>query len=105
MCSELENDSLAFYEWAIKNGYSDGLSIDRIDNNGDYTPNNCRWVDQKTQCRNKSTNRMITYNGETKPFCEWADELGIKYGTLYTRVFRNGWDIERAFTTPVGRSF
>lgn len=105
MCAEWESNSLAFYEWAIKAGYSDGLSIDRIDNNGDYTPENCRWVDQKTQCRNKSTNRLITYNGETRPFCEWAEVLGINYATLYRRIFRLGWDIERAFTTQVKGSF
>ena len=97
MCEEWRYDSDAFIEWSLRNGYRDDLSIDRIDNDGDYSPSNCRWVCQKTQCRNKSTNRLVTYNGETKTLVEWSESLGIRYSKLWSRIFRYGWAIERAF--------
>lgn len=76
-----------------------GLSLDRIDNNGDYSPQNCRWASNKEQMRNKSNAHLITYNGETKSLIEWAEHLGVSRGKLHNRIF-NGWDIERAFTQP-----
>jgi hypothetical protein len=64
MCEEWINDYSKFYEWSIKNGASKELTIDRIDNNGNYEPNNCRWVDSIVQANNKTQNRIIEYNGE-----------------------------------------
>ena len=75
-----------FYNWAINNGYKDNLSIDRIDVNGDYEPANCRWATNEEQANNKTTNRYITYKGETKTLSEWAKELGKNYSTLRTQT-------------------
>lgn len=85
-----------FYSWAKENGYSDNLTIDRIDVNGNYEPSNCRWITMKEQQRNKRNNKFIKYNGETKTLAEWADILGVRYGLLNIRLSR-GWDVERAF--------
>lgn len=76
MCEEWKNDSFAFYKWAIKAGFRPELLLDRIDNNGDYCPENCRWVDRKTQNRNTRRNVFITYNNKTMCMSEWAEELG-----------------------------
>lgn len=83
MCDEWKNNSFAFYEWAIKNGYKKNLQIDRIDINGSYCPENCRWVDRKTQNRNTRRNVYITYNNETRCLFEWAENLGISGKTFW----------------------
>ena len=93
----------AFYAWAIRNGYTEELTIDRIDNDKGYYPDNCRWVDMKTQSNNRRTNRNITYNGETKTIAQWAECVGIKASVLYDRISRRKWDIEHALTTPVNK--
>lgn len=77
MCEEWKSNSFEFYKWAINNGWKEGLTIDRIDNEGNYCPENCRWVDMKTQNRNTRRNIYITYNGETKCMAEWAYALGV----------------------------
>lgn len=87
-----------FEEWALANGYNPkakhgACTIDRIDTDKDYTPNNCRWVDMKTQQRNRRNNVRVEYNGETHCLSEWAEIVGIKYVTLYKR-FINGWAFE-----------
>ena len=89
VCNEWQNDFLTFYEWAIQNGYKEGLSIDRIDNNGNYEPCNCRWVDNKTQSNNRRSNHFITYNGETHTVAEWSRKTGIKSTTLFERIKHN----------------
>lgn len=89
-----------FYEWSMNNGYEKGLSIDRIDNSGDYEPDNCRWVDMKIQGRNRRTNVYLTYNGETKSVPEWAEIVGISRRVIAERV-RKGWSVEKALTTPL----
>ena len=72
ICDEWDN-FLTFREWALKNGYSDNLTLDRIDNSGNYCPENCRWTDAKIQARNRSSNRMLEYNDEVKCMSDWAD--------------------------------
>lgn len=86
VCDEWKNDFMSFYNWAMENGYEDGLSIDRIDVNGNYEPNNCRWANNYIQSNNKTNNRYIKYNGEVKTLREWSDILGINYNTLRTQT-------------------
>ena len=77
-----------------------GESIDRIDNDGMYSPENCRWTNHKTQVSNKRNNRFITYNGETNTITEWARKLNLIPDTLYYRI-NKGWPIDRAFQPPM----
>lgn len=99
VCKEWE-DYLTFKKWAMENGYSDNLTIDRIDGNGNYEPGNCRWATYKEQANNLKTNRKITINGETHNVKEWCELLQIvTASTVYRRV-RCGWGYEEAITTP-----
>lgn len=91
VCDEWLNDFSAFYEWAMNNGYSDELTIDRIDNSGNYNPNNCRWVNKKTQANNRETNIKITIGNATKTLSEWCDIFEIDYKKIYARYERNGF--------------
>lgn len=84
-----------FYTWSMSNGYEDGLSIDRIDNNGNYEPNNCKWTTQYTQNRNTSRNRMYQINGEYLCVTDIANKYNIKRTTLNARLNR-GVPIEEA---------
>ena len=95
ICDEWLNDFMAFYDWAMSNGYQDNLTIDRIDNNKGYEPSNCRWVDHKIQNRNKRNNRNYTINGETHCLTEWCEILGLNRGTVKNRL-RYGWSIEQS---------
>lgn len=101
VCDEWKNDYLAFKEWALSHGYSDDLSIDRIDVNGNYEPDNCRWADDFIQNNNTRRNVNITFNGETHSLSVWGriKPNGLGYDTLRSRL-RDGWSIEKAFTTP-----
>lgn len=89
-----------FRNWAIANGYKDNLSIDRINNNEGYNPDNCRWVTAREQARNKKNNYLIYYNGQVKPLVEWAERFKINPTTLKYRV-QAGWSIEKALLTPI----
>ena len=100
VCAEWKQDYSAFRSWAIQNGYADYLTIDRIDNNGNYEPSNCRWVSMHEQCRNQRTNVMLTYCGKTQTMKDWAKELNMSYSAIGWRI-RNGWNVEKALTTPV----
>ena len=109
ICDEWINDFEAFANWAYDNGYIENVSrgectIDRIDVNGNYCQQNCRWVNQKVQTNNKRNNHYITYNGETHTVTEWNNILGYKKGVLSRRIF-SGWSIEDAFTKPVKSNF
>ena len=99
ICEEW-NEFIPFYNWAMDNGYNDNLSIDRINPDGQYEPNNCRWVSMKEQQNNKRSNRFIEYNGENLTLSQWAERLGIGKTTLKERL-NNGWSVEKAFTEPI----
>lgn len=101
ICTAWENDFKAFYEWSILNGYKDGLTIDRIDPNKNYSPDNCRFITMSAQQRNRSSCKYISYKGETMSVQEWAEKLNITPSTLRSR-FNKGWSIKRALTEPVG---
>lgn len=103
ICQEWRTDFLKFREWAIANGYQDGLSIDRIDNNKGYSPDNCRWADRTTQSNNRRTNVFITYHGETHTIAEWAMITGVKSATLASRK-AHGWSDEECIEIPVSQS-
>lgn len=90
MCDEWRSDFYSFQNWAFDNGYKKGLWIDRIDNDGNYEPGNCRWTTAKVQQRNKRTNINATIHGETKCLTEWAEEYDIKPCTILRR-WELGW--------------
>lgn len=97
VCDEWLNDPNIFYKWALENGYSNELTLDRIDVNGNYEPCNCRWVSRKVQMCNTRRNKFITYKGVTKTIQEWAEELRIKPRTLHNRLYRSKMDVDLAF--------
>jgi hypothetical protein len=80
------------------------FTLDRIDNDGNYEPGNCRWVDQAEQKRNTRASHNVTYAGKTQCVAAWAEELGISYRTLMARLVR-GWSVERALTSPTNGKF
>ena len=88
-----------FYNWAMENGYSDKLSIDRINVDGNYEPLNCRWTTSKVQANNTRRNHLLTYNNETHTIAEWAEIMNMPYDRLHMRI-KHGWDIEKALLTP-----
>lgn len=100
MCDEWEKDFMLFYNWAIQNGYTEELTIDRINVNGDYEPNNCRWVDKLVQANNTRANHYIELNGVTHTVTEWSRIYGIKRNYIYIRVQR-GWSWKDAITIPI----
>ena len=93
---------MSFYTWAVNHGYNDNLTLDRINNNGNYSPNNCKWSTMRSQSNNRRTNVQITYNGITHTMAEWARIKGMSRNILWDRL-HSGWSIEKALTTPVRR--
>lgn len=100
VCDEWVNSFADFYEWANENGYNDSLTIDRIDSNGDYSPENCRWATYRTQNNNTRSNHFLTLNDETHTIGEWSKITGLPRTTIYNRIKR-GWTTEDTLTkTP-----
>ena len=97
ICDEWRRDFGAFYDWAMSHGYKDDLTIDRIDNDKGYSPDNCRWITAKEQGNNRSTNRYLEFNGEKHTISEWGELLGIDSETIASRL-RRGWSIEKTLT-------
>lgn len=101
VCDEWRNSFDTFATWADNNGYEEGLEIDRIDVNGNYCPENCRWVTPKQQANNRRNTFIVTYQGAAKPLSEWCDELGLPYATIYYRLSSGKWSVEDALNVPV----
>jgi hypothetical protein len=99
VCPEWRSDIRAFYRWVVANGYKPGLTIDRIDVNGNYEPNNCRFATMIIQQNNTTRNVRLTWNNRTLTISEWARELGVRTAAIGHRHER-GWTIERIFTQP-----
>jgi hypothetical protein len=95
-------DFETFRKWATASGYKEGLSIERVDVDGNYEPSNCAWIEPHQQRHNKQNSRKLTWNGKTLAPRQWAEELGISYEAIQLRVSR-GWDTERIFTQPYRR--
>lgn len=90
VCDEWLNSLETFYDWAMTNGYREDLTIDRIDNDGNYEPSNCRWATNEEQCNNRGHHIVLEINGETKTIAQWARETGLKYRTIHAR-YNRGW--------------
>ena len=102
VCDEWANDYAAFHKWSMENGYSDGLTIDRIDNSLGYSPENCRWVTKVEQSNNRRNTRYVDFNGKSMPVSEVARKIGINPNVLLSRLNR-GWEIEKAFSNKLYR--
>lgn len=103
-----EHGAENFIKWAFENGYDENAdfgkcTIDRINVNQDYCPENCRWATMKEQANNKRNNRYITYNGETKTLKEWCEYYNLNYDTVKRRIY-SGWSVEEAFFKPIGNN-
>ena len=103
VCEEWETSFAAFYQWAINHGYKKGLSIDRIDNNKGYSPDNCRWIPLVKQQRNKRNNRLVSFNGKTACVAEWCETTGLTHACIVSRL-EHKWTVEETLTKPSGRS-
>lgn len=90
ICDEWLENNQNFYDWSIKNGYSDDLSIDRINVNGNYEPNNCRWATPKQQANNRRNSVIVKLLNQNKTVAEWADYFGITYKDCYQRLVKKG---------------
>lgn len=103
VCDRWKNSFENFYDDVSKLPYfgERGRSLDRIDNEGNYEPNNVRWATREEQANNKRSNKSITYDGKVQTLKRWSDELNLPYKLLWSRLYKLHWSIEQAFTTPV----
>lgn len=92
-----------FKEWALQNGYVDGLTIERTDVDGDYCPDNCSWIPLAIQARNRRTTMWVTYEGREMSLAEAAELAGIPYKQVHGRIKKYGWSVERALSEPIKR--
>lgn len=97
VCDEWQTNFLAFKTWAENNGYRADLTIERINVNGQYCPENCKWVDRVAQANNRRSN--VYYRGKT--LAQWCRELGLPYKTIFNRIRILNWDFEKAISTPI----
>ena len=102
VCPEWEN-YVAFRDWAMSHGYADDLTIERIDVNGNYCPNNCKWITMEEQAKNRRNNLKIEIDGETKTLADWCKIYNMPYQTMQGRICDGGWDAKTALTTPIKR--
>ena len=102
VCDEWKQDFMAFYKWAMANGYKEDLTIDRIDNNGNYEPSNCRWATKQEQCNNKRNNHVVAYKGEKHSLADWCRILKLNYYTVRGRLNNYHYTPEQAFEFKIG---
>lgn len=105
VCDSWMNSFESFRDWAMSSGYNENAgrgecTLDRIDNNGNYEPENCRWITSVAQANNRRSNRVFSYNGEEHNITEWAGIMGLNPKTLFNRIY-SGWDFKRAITTKI----
>lgn len=100
VCDEWFESFLPFYEWSLENGIAFGLTIDRIDNDGNYSPDNCRWVTPKVQSNNTCRNRIVDFKGERKTVQQWAEIIGLSHQALSERLESDSWSLEEILTIP-----
>ena len=99
ICNEWLIDYSNFYNWAMQNGYQGDLTIDRINNDGNYEPSNCRWVTMKKQLNNQRRNKKYTYKNKTQTLSQWCEEYGFNYTTLRERL--KNMPFEKAIIKPI----
>ena len=99
ICSEWLQNPYSFVQWSLDNGYKPGLAIDRIDNNGNYCPNNCRWITLAENNQNRRSSKFYTYNGKTLNLEQWCKEYGVSRPMINKRL-EMGWPFEKALTEP-----
>lgn len=98
VCKEWADSFEEFMRWALNHGYSDEMTIERINVGGDYTPKNCKWITAREQYLNRTDSHVLTAFGKTQTIKEWSDESGIKYDTIERRINQYGWSAEDAVT-------
>ncbi len=99
VCDEWRSDFVSFHKWAYSHGYQKGLTIDRIENDGNYEPNNCRWATHVEQGQNRSNNHKLYFNNKYQTLSQWAREVDLSPGVILSRIKR-GWSTEKILTTP-----
>lgn len=100
VCDEWKNSFESFYEWALKSGYKKGLTIERIDNDGNYCPENCTWISHKKQCSNRRTNVVFEHNNQSHTLAEWCEILNLDYKLIHNRIYKLNWNFEKAISIP-----
>lgn len=101
MCNEWADSFETFRDWAYQSGYTDELTIERVDHDGDYCPTNCTWIPFNKQQKNRRTSYAIEYNGKTQDLVSWCNELGLPYKNVHNRIYKLGWSFEKAISEPV----
>ena len=99
VCDEWRKDRVAFFKWALSNGYAEDLTIDRIDGAKGYSPDNCRWISRKAQANNRRSNHVVEVNGECHTLAEWSEINNISKRVIHSRLHK-GWNEVKAVTTP-----
>lgn len=100
VCEEWRKDFVSFREWAMANGYSENLTLEREDNNNGYSPGNCKWATYMEQANNTRRSVFIEYNGERGTIAEICKKYGINPFLVYDRINRLGWDVDSAISKP-----
>lgn len=100
VCDEWK-DYIVFREWALSHGYANDLTLERIDVNGNYCPENCEWIPFEKQARNRTTTYWVEYNGEKLSLAEACERAGLPYKQVFSRITRYGWSVEDALNTPI----